>query len=83
MIIKVLEIPVNSEKYPSFQLFIILLIIIRKEGYPVNIPEGYVRVNMDVLWHEYIKFMRGKRDNPFHYCGCITSTGIHYPIHDR
>ena len=49
----------------------------------MNIPEGYVRVNMDVLRHEYIKFIQRKRDNPFHYCGCITSTGIHYSIHER
>ncbi len=46
----------------------------------MNMPEGYTKVDMNILWTEYVKYIQGKRDNPFLYCGCITPTGIHYPV---
>ena len=46
----------------------------------MNIPEGYKAVPIDDLLTEYVKYVQGKRDNPFLYCGCITPTGIHFPI---
>ena len=46
----------------------------------MNIPEGYVEVDMHKLWDMYIEYMKGKSTNPFLQCGCITPSGIHYPI---
>ena len=46
----------------------------------MNIPEGYEAVSIKALLAEYVKYIQGKRDNPFLYCGCITPTGIHFPV---
>ena len=46
----------------------------------MNIPEGYKAVSKNALLTEYAKYIHGKRDNPFLYCGCVTPTGIHFPI---
>ena len=46
----------------------------------MNIPEGYRAVSKNALLTEYAKYIQGKRDNPFLYCGCVTPTGIHFPI---